>query len=136
MRIGPVVFVERLEQDHLVARVEHGQQGGDHAFGGAAADRDFALGIEFQAIGAPVLGGDGVAEGLGAPGDGVLIDVGGDGVGRGALQRGGRGEIGKALGQVDGAVAEGQAGHFADDGFGESGYPLAAEAVAEDTCGS
>ena len=78
--VGPVVFVEGLEEDHFVAGVEHRQQAGDHALGGAAADGDFALGVDLHAVGAPILGGDGVAEGLGAPGDRVLVDVGVDGV--------------------------------------------------------
>ena len=36
-----------------------------------------------------------------------------------SLISGGRGKIGKALGQIDGVVLHGQARHFADDGFGE-----------------
>ena len=134
--VGAVVLVERLEQHHFVARIEHGQQRGDHALGGAAADRDFAVGVEFHAIGPPVFGCDGIAKRLGAPGDGVLIDVGVDGFGRGALQNRGRGKIGEALRQIDGPVAYREARHLADDGFGESGYPLAAEPVAEEGCGS
>ena len=83
---------------------------GDHAFGGAADDGDLALGVEFEAVVAQVLGGDGVAEGLGAPGDGVLVEVGVDGVGGGVLEFLGRGEVGEALGEVDGAVAHAPAG--------------------------
>ena len=49
-RIGAVVFVIRLEDDHFVAGIGDGQQRRDHAFGGAAADGDFALGIEFEAV--------------------------------------------------------------------------------------
>ena len=97
LRIGAVVFVKRLEQHHLVARVEHRHHGGDHAFGGAAAHRDLAFGIVLHPIGARVLGGDGIAKRLGAPGDGVLVDVGGDGLGRGLLQCFGGGEVGEAL---------------------------------------
>ena len=51
--------------------------------------RDALRALEFR--------GDGVAQFLRAPGDGVLIDVGGDGLLRGALDFGGRGKIGKAL---------------------------------------
>ena len=64
-----------------------------------------ALGVELQAGETPVLGGDGVAQRLGAPGDGVLVDVGLDRLAGGVLERLGRGEIGEALGQVD-AVGE------------------------------
>ena len=62
---------------------------------------------------------DGVAQGLRAPGDGVLIDVVGDGLARGFLDFGGRGKIGKTLGEIDGVVLQRQARHFADDGLGE-----------------
>ncbi len=38
---------------------------------------------------------------------------------RGFFHFGGGGKIGKALGEVDGVMLQGQTGHFADDGFGE-----------------
>ena len=54
---------------------------------------------------------------------GVLIDVRGDRFLRGALDFGGRGKIGKALREIDGAVAEREPRHFADHGFGECVRP-------------
>ncbi len=65
------------------------------------------------------LPGDGVAQVLRSPGDGVLIDVGGNGFLRRAFDLGRGRKIGKALGQVDGAVQHGLARHLANDGFGE-----------------
>ena len=62
---------------------------------------------------------DGVAQRFRAPGDGVLIDVVGDGLSRGFLHFHGGGKIGKTLREIDGVVLHGQARHFADDGFGE-----------------
>src|SRR5579871_6607581 len=35
LRIGIVILVERLEDDHLVSRIEEREQRGDHAFGSA-----------------------------------------------------------------------------------------------------
>ncbi len=64
--------------------------------------------------------GNGVAKLFRAPGDGVLVDVRGNRVLRGALDFGGRGKIGKALREIDGAVLQGQARHFADHRFGEA----------------
>ena len=128
---GPVILIERLEENHFIARIEHREHGRDHAFGGAAADRDFALGVEVHRVVARVLGRDGVAERLGAPGDGVLVDIGVDSCRGGAFERFGRGEIGKALGEIGGAVADGQARHLADYGFGEIGDALAAKARAK-----
>ncbi len=78
------------------------------------------FGIGRRALGALEFFGDGVAKRFRAPGDGVLIDVGGDGFLGGALDFGGRGKIREALGEIDGAVADGQARHFANDGFGEA----------------
>ena len=56
---------------------------------------------------------------LGAPGDGVLIDVVRDGLAGGFFDFFGGGEIGKTLGKIYGVVLHGEARHFADDGFGE-----------------
>ena len=50
--------------------------------------------------------------GFGAPGDGVLIDVVGDGLARGFLNFRGRGKIGKALRQIDGVVLPSPGGSF------------------------
>ncbi len=129
-RIRAVVFVERLEDDDLVALVADGEQGRDHGFGRAAADGDFFLGIDVQALPLLHLAGDGVAQALRSPGDGVLVDVGGDGFLRGLLDLRGRGEIGEALGQIDGAVLHGLARHLTDDGLGEV-LDLVAEIVLE-----
>ena len=57
----------------------------------------------------------------GAPGDRVLVDVGVDRGRRGVLDLGRAGEVGEALGEVDRAVLEREAGHLADHRFGEAG---------------
>ena len=77
--VRAVVFVERLEDDHFVARIDDGHQGGDHGFGGTAANGDLAFRIDGHALRARELLDDRIAQGLRSPGDGVLIVVGGDG---------------------------------------------------------
>src|SRR5881392_1076954 len=54
-----------------------------------------------------------------APGDGVLVDVVGDGFARRFLNFLRRGKVRKPLRQIDGAVLHRQPGHFANNGFGE-----------------
>ena len=64
--------------------------------------------------------GDGVAQRLRAPGDGVLIDRRRQWLRCAArLYFDGSGKVRKALRQIDGLVLKGQARHFADYGFSE-----------------
>ncbi len=130
-RVGSVVFVERFEDNDFVAGIDDGHHGGHHGFGGTAADGDFALGIVGNVLGAGEFFDDGVAERLGAPSDGVLIDVVGDGLAGGFLHFLGGGKIGKTLRKIHGVVLHGQARHFADDGFGEL-FGLGGEHAARD----
>src|SRR5580765_92171 len=60
-----------------------------------------------------------MAQDLGAPCDGVLIDIRQNGVAGGPLDRLGRREVRKTLGEVDRAVLVGKTSHLADDRFGE-----------------
>ena len=46
--VGPVVLVERLRQDHLVARIDQREQRDQHRLGAAAGDGDLGLGIDPQ----------------------------------------------------------------------------------------
>ena len=119
-RVGAVILVERLEDDDFVAGIDDAHHGGHHGFGRAAADGDFALGIDAHALRALEFPRNGVAQFLRAPGDGVLVDVVGDGLARGFLDFFGRGKIRKSLRHVDGVMLHGQARHFANHGFGES----------------
>ncbi len=96
-RIRAVVLVERLEDDDFIAGIDHGQQHVDHAFGGSAADRDFAFRIDIDSQKAFCLYGQGIAELFRTPGDGVLVDVGENRIGGGLLQDFGRGKIRKPL---------------------------------------
>ena len=121
-RVGPVVLVERLEHDDLVAGVEHAEHRGDHRLGRAARDRHVAFGLDPRhAVARSVRVGDRGSERLGAPGDRVLVDVVGDRLASRLLDLLGRGEVGEALRQVDGAVRDREPRHLADHGFGERG---------------
>ncbi len=124
-RIRPVVFVERLEDNDLIARIADGKERGDHRLGRAATDRHFGSRIKRQALESLILPRDGLAQALGAPGDRILIDVGGDRLARGFLDLVGRTEIGKSLSEVHRIVANRLAGHLPDDRLGKKPGPLA-----------
>ena len=114
-------LVERREDYDLVAGVRDRHHGGHHGLGGAAGDHDILVGVDRHAHKVLLLGGEGLAHGLGAPGDGVLVvkrlGVGGDGAE--AIEQLRRGiEVREALRQVDGAVLIG-ARHATDDGIGK-----------------
>ncbi len=118
-RVGPVIFVERLEDNNFIARIDDRHHGGHHRFRRAAADGDLALGVVPYALGALKLFDDGVTQWLRAPSDRVLIDVISDGFASGFLDFLRRGKVRKPLRQIDGAVLQGQPRHFPNHGFGK-----------------
>ncbi len=120
----------RLENHHFVAGIGDRHQRCHHALGRSAADRDFALGIEIEAVAAAIFCGDRVAEHLRAPGDGVLIDVAGNGFSSGVLQDFGRGKIGETLREIHGVVLYREPAHFANHAFGEAQRSLTAKTFA------
>ena len=119
-RVGAVVLVEGLEDDHLVAGIEHREKGGNHGLGRPARDRDLTLGVHGQAVEPLELPRDGLAQRPRPPSDGVLVDVGGNGAARRFFHLFGSREIGEALGEVDRPVQLRQARHLADHRFGEA----------------
>lgn len=121
-RVGSVVLVERLEDDDLVARVQEAEHRRDHRLGGTAGDGDLGLGVDLLPAREVARGdgGDGIPERLGAPGDGVLVDVRVDRIGDRSLELRRAGEVGEPLGQADGTGRDRQPVHLADDRFGES----------------
>ncbi len=97
-RVRPVVLVERLEHDDLVAGVEHAEHRGDHRLGRTARDRHVAFGLDPRhAVARSVGVGDRRPERLGAPRDRVLVDVVGDRLTSRLLDLLGRGEVGEPL---------------------------------------
>ena len=128
--IRPVILVERLGDDHLVAGIDQGEEGRRHGFGAAAGDRHLALGVDLHVVHPPVLLGDREPEDRAAPGDRVLVDVPPNGGAGRFLHRLGHREVREALREVDGAVGLGDPRHLADDGFRERG-----RLGATDACG-
>ena len=118
--VRPVILVERLEDDHLVARIDHGQHRRDHRLGRAAGHRHLAVGVADDAVIALRLGRDrGAQLGL-AEGDRVLVQVGVDGRDGSVLERPRGFEIGKALREVEAADRVADARHLADHRLGEA----------------
>jgi hypothetical protein len=120
-RVRGVVLVKRFKDDDLVTGVDGRHHRGDHTFRRAAGDGDLGFGIDIESEEPARLFGDGVAKALYAPGDRVLIVVGGDGLGGLLLDVGGGGPIGEALAEIDGAVFDRLAAHLANNGFSERG---------------
>ena len=77
--------------------------------------------IDGQAAEAVDLLGQRLTETRGAPGDGILVMRPPGGALQGGEELFGRGEVRKALGEVDRPVLVRQTGHPADDGLGETG---------------
>src|SRR5207302_6537999 len=73
--VGPVVLVEGLEDDDLIARVDEREDGRQHRFRYPAADGDLGLRIDGHPPEMATLVGDGVAHHLRAPGGRVLIEI-------------------------------------------------------------
>ncbi len=117
--VGAVVLIERLEDDHLVTRIDHREHRRDHRLGGATGHGDVAIRIAFEPIVGARLVGDRAAEVGRTMRDRVLVIVLVDrALGR-LLEFRGRGKIGKALRQVDRARGQRSTRHLADDRFGE-----------------
>ena len=122
-RVGAVVLIERREDDDLVAGVRDRHHGGHHGLGGAAGDYDILVGVHRHAHKVLLFGGERLAHGLGAPGDGVLVieRLGVAGYGAEAIEQLRRGiEVREALREIDSAVLIGDACHAADDRIGKS----------------
>ncbi len=121
---GPVVLVERLEDDHLIPGVQDRQERREHRLGRAAADGHVPLGIDLHAVALRVFVGDGAAEPRRAPRDRVLMEVAVD---RSVCRRDqlrGRREVRHALREVDAAHLAHDPRHLADDGLREPLDPL------------
>ena len=74
-RIRPIVLIERLEDDHLVAGIHERHEHRRHRFGRAARHRHVAVRVDLHVVPAPVLLGDRLTKHRRAPRDRVLVDV-------------------------------------------------------------
>src|SRR6202162_1113964 len=103
--VRAVVFVERLENNHLVARIDQRQNARQHRLGHAAADGDLRLRVDRHPPEVLGLGRNGLAHHPGAPGGRVLVEIVADGIDGGFFQFAGGGEVGEPLRQVEATVA-------------------------------
>ena len=117
--LGPVVFKVGGEHDDLIPRVGEGENGIHHGLGGADGDHHIGVRVQVQAHEMAAFFGQGLAEVGGAHGNGILMGADGADLGQPVGDGLGRIEIRIALGQVDGAAGQGNAGHTADDGIGK-----------------
>ena len=76
--IRPVILIERLKDNHLIAGVYERKQGRNHALGGSAADGHLPLGIKRDAVEALIVSADRIPKLLYTPSDRILIEVFGD----------------------------------------------------------
>jgi hypothetical protein len=111
-----VAVVAGVEDDHLVAGPNDGMDRIEDRLGGAAGDRDLAVGIGSPAIAAFGLAGDRLAQRGHAAHHRVLVVAGLHRPGQCIDQAPGHREIRKALAQVDRAVLGGQLRHHGEDG--------------------
>jgi hypothetical protein len=99
-----VRVVERLEQHHLVARLDQRHQRASDRLGRAGGDHDLAVGVEVEILPMLVVRGDRLAQ-LGQPHHRrILVPAVDDRVGRLCQHIFGKRAIGKTLPQVDGVV--------------------------------
>ena len=119
--IRAVVFVERGENDDLVARIGDGHHRRHHRLGAAAGRDNLSVRVDLPAHTARLLGGERLAEVLRAPGDGILMKILIGDLRHAVENLLRRFKVREALRQVDRAVLHGNARHAADDRVGEAG---------------
>ncbi len=121
---GGIAVIERLDQDHLVAGVDQGLHRGEDALGSAVSHDDVGLRIQFAVKERAVQIGQRLHQ-IGLPGAaGVLVQVRGDGLLRRLFDEVGRGEVGKALAEIDGVVPVRQSRKLGKHGRAEAADPL------------
>ena len=118
---GLVAVVAGIEDDGLVTRMDQRLHGTEDRLGGAGGDGDFAVGIALHAVAASDLGRHLLAQRRQAGHRAVLVAPLQHMAGHGLAQRLRAVEIGKALGQVDGADFSGELGHAGEDGGADIG---------------
>ena len=118
---GQVAVVERLEHDHLVARLDEAEQRGGEGLGGAGGHHRLPRPVDVEAVEAAAVGGDGLAQLGDSHHRGVLVPAV-HGLAGGALQHvEGEALVGEALAEVDGPVLFRQTGHHLEDRGSEAG---------------
>ncbi len=112
---GGVGVVERLDQQHLGARLDEAEHRRGDGLGGADGDQHLGVRVVLGAEVPFALRGDGLTQRCDAKPRRVLVDALGDGVLGGLEHRGRAVLVGKALPQVHGTDAGGQRRHLGED---------------------
>jgi hypothetical protein len=122
----PVRIVERLEQDHLVAHVAERLDRREDQLRRPAADDHLRVRVVVDTFAPGDILRDAGVQGGDTGHAAVLIVAGAERADRRFLEEVGAVLVGEALGEVDGAVLLGEAGHL-----GEDGGAVAGEAAGE-----
>ena len=125
----PVIAVEGLEEDDLVAGIEQGQRGGVERAGGSGGDENLGFGIGVDAVVGGELGGDGFAQRGDAVEAGVGVEATVDRVDRALGGERRKFGIADALGEIDSADAIALDRHGADLGLEDERRDLAEAAL-------
>ena len=120
-RVRAVVLVERLEDDHLLARIDQRQERRGHGLGGAAGDGDLGLGIDRHAVPVRVLSRRRRSRSRFAP-QVMAYWLMSARMARAAasLSTSGAGKLGKPCARLMAPWCVGEPGHSADDRLGET----------------
>ena len=110
-----VAVVHRLEDDDLVAVVEHAEQGTGQRLGRAGRDEDLGVRVVLEAVEALLVAGDGVPQHGQARAGRVLVDAAADGLDGGVEHLVRAVGVREALAEVDRAGGHGQRGHLGED---------------------
>ncbi len=116
-RVGGVVLVEGREDDDFITWVAGGHHGDHHRLGAAAGGDEMAVGIDLELREAVDLRRERLPETDRSPSDRILVERPARTPFQRLEQDFRRIEIRKALGEIDGLMLVGEAGHFADDRF-------------------
>ena len=121
---GQVVFVPRLQDQHLVARLRQRQDGGGDALGNPAGDGDLSVWIDGNPVETGGLGRDRFAKGARSPCEPVLVVLArADGARKRLQDLGGRVEVRQALREVDAADLGVKPRHLPDHRFLKGASP-------------
>ena len=117
--IGRYEVVHRLENHHLVAGLDHGQNGRCQRLGAAGGDHHLGHRIERKAVPAPVMGRDRLPQLREAHHRRILVVAVHHRVRRGPPDILRSGMVGKTLAEIDGVVVAGELRHRLEDRDGK-----------------
>ena len=111
-----VAVVAWIEHDDFIPRTDHGQDGVENRFRGAAGHGDFQLRTGGMAVTGGGLGGNGLAQGRNAGHRRILVLAVTHGAAQSIHQKLGHRKVGKSLAQIDRLMLHGHLRHDREDG--------------------